>query len=35
MEDVNEMLRNLLISFALGASMLVGLMLILRMLKPL
>ncbi len=35
MEDVTVMLRNLLMSFAFGAAMLLGVMLILKMLKPL
>ncbi len=34
MEDVNQMLKNLIISFALGASMLLGVVIILKMLKP-
>ncbi len=35
MENVNDMLKNLIISFAIGAVVLFGLMLIIRTLKPL
>ncbi len=34
MEDVTEMLRNLIISFALGAVALFGITLIIKFMKP-
>ncbi len=34
MEDVTEILRKLIMSFAFGAIMLLGVMIILKMLRP-